>query len=368
MLNLVTDRTNNDVTRLQRIISTKKELRTEDEQAELDSHSSKGAYNYTDLNRVTEAMDYINERLTALGYVTGYQRIVVHPDSGGSRLPDGYTELEYIKSTGTQYIDTGYKPNSNTRVIVKAYFATSNTAHWLFGARDGNAVAAYGFLTYQNYYRSDYGSETGNLASSSFPASFIIDKNKDVTMINTDDSVTTPSSNFQCSYNLYLFANNNGGTVAGFCKAAIYSVEIFENDVKLLNFIPCKNSESVIGFYDTIGKQFYANAGTGEFVAGQVISTTGISGDNMYRWLENDIPTPSQLQQYLTNIQRLRDTLSEIPNTPMVPESMRFFGFSSANDIEKILEKLSWMLDNMQRNINLGWVLGIADIGLYGGI
>jgi hypothetical protein len=30
-------------------------------------------------------------------------------------LPAGYTELQYIESTGTQYIDTGYIPNSNTR-------------------------------------------------------------------------------------------------------------------------------------------------------------------------------------------------------------------------------------------------------------
>ena len=33
---------------------------------------------------------------------------------GGSRLPSGYTELEYIESTGTQYVDTGVVPNNNT--------------------------------------------------------------------------------------------------------------------------------------------------------------------------------------------------------------------------------------------------------------
>ena len=33
-------------------------------------------------------------------------------------LPNGYKELEYIESTGTQYIDTGFTPNANTRVEV----------------------------------------------------------------------------------------------------------------------------------------------------------------------------------------------------------------------------------------------------------
>lgn len=31
---------------------------------------------------------------------------------GDSRLPSGYTELEYIESSGTQYVDTGVVPNN----------------------------------------------------------------------------------------------------------------------------------------------------------------------------------------------------------------------------------------------------------------
>ena len=33
-------------------------------------------------------------------------------------IPSGYKRLEYIKSSGTQYIDTGFKPNQNTRVVM----------------------------------------------------------------------------------------------------------------------------------------------------------------------------------------------------------------------------------------------------------
>ena len=35
----------------------------------------------------------------------------------GSRLPYGYTELTYIQSSGTQYIDTGVKAKNDTKVI-----------------------------------------------------------------------------------------------------------------------------------------------------------------------------------------------------------------------------------------------------------
>ena len=33
------------------------------------------------------------------------------------RLPEGYTELKYIETTGTQHIDTGIIPNQDTRII-----------------------------------------------------------------------------------------------------------------------------------------------------------------------------------------------------------------------------------------------------------
>jgi hypothetical protein len=33
-------------------------------------------------------------------------------------LPEGYTQLDYIESTGTQYIDTGFKPNQDTKIYM----------------------------------------------------------------------------------------------------------------------------------------------------------------------------------------------------------------------------------------------------------
>ena len=33
-------------------------------------------------------------------------------------LPSGYTELEYIQSTGTQYINTGFMPNGKSKIAM----------------------------------------------------------------------------------------------------------------------------------------------------------------------------------------------------------------------------------------------------------
>ena len=50
------------------------------------------------------------------------------------QLPDGYTRLEYIQSSGTQYIDTGIKGNQNIKVDID-FIVVDNVAFWPFGAR-----------------------------------------------------------------------------------------------------------------------------------------------------------------------------------------------------------------------------------------
>lgn len=66
--NLITDRSQSDVDALRTLLARGKANWTAEELAEFNLARSKGAYNYTDLNRVTEAMDYINERLVWYGY------------------------------------------------------------------------------------------------------------------------------------------------------------------------------------------------------------------------------------------------------------------------------------------------------------
>lgn len=75
---LVTDRSQADLDTLRALLAVPLADWTAEQLAQFNQAISKGAYNYTDLNRVTACMDYLNEVLTGLGYETGYQRIVVH--------------------------------------------------------------------------------------------------------------------------------------------------------------------------------------------------------------------------------------------------------------------------------------------------
>ena len=83
---LITDRTSSDLQSLRDLLGKPVSEWTEAEKAEFNLARSKGAYNYTDLNRVTACMNDLNEVLMGLGYETGYHGIIIHPNGAEPTL------------------------------------------------------------------------------------------------------------------------------------------------------------------------------------------------------------------------------------------------------------------------------------------
>lgn len=189
--------------------------------------------------------------------------------SPGSRIPSGYTELAYIQSSGNQYIDTGFKPNNNTRVVMDAELISSTGNVALFGARVSSGSNAYVLAWIGSYFRSDYNSVYTQKWEVSQTTRRIYDKNKETSTI---DGVSQSYTNetFQVPVNLALFANNQNGGITWFASAKLYSCKIYDNDVLVRDFVPCINASGEVGLYDLVGKQFYGNAGTGVFTGSEV--------------------------------------------------------------------------------------------------
>lgn len=76
---LITDRSRADLDALRDMLSTPMSDWTAEQLAAFNLAASKGAYNFTDLNRVTEAMEALDGMLSGMGYKTGYAPVVVHP-------------------------------------------------------------------------------------------------------------------------------------------------------------------------------------------------------------------------------------------------------------------------------------------------
>ena len=65
--------------------------------------------------------------LSETNTVTAVHKKTVQVPNPEYVVPDGYTQLEYIESTGKQYIDTGVKPDFANLVRVKSKFLIANT-------------------------------------------------------------------------------------------------------------------------------------------------------------------------------------------------------------------------------------------------
>ena len=210
-------------------------------------------------------------------------------------LPSGYTSVDYIESSGTQYIDTGYKHNtSKTSYELNISIDTlSNPFNTLFGARTTyNNSDAY-YLGVKNDY-STFGCIGGNHQNSigwnvSVGTKYNIIYNATGLIVDGTTYSMPSQSNTTCSYNDCIFALNEAGTIKEQIKCKLYSFVIKEDGKLVRYFVPCLNSNNEVGLYDLVNDTFYTNQGTGVFTYGTTSSIPNpdipipinvVSGDN----------------------------------------------------------------------------------------
>ncbi len=196
-----------------------------------------------------------------------------------SLLPAEYQQVEYLESSGTQYIDTGIKPNNKTKLSI--YVEPTNipeTSSW-FGARNANsATEGIAFLLWQvgDSFRFDYNNQkqTSVRIENNKKISVLWDRNN----IYIDNNLvsTFNETEFECPVTLILCSSKNNrvdgisvnedNVDTRMSKLKIYNCSIWNNDVLVRKYIPCyKNSDKKLGLYDTVEGKFYTNKGTGAF-------------------------------------------------------------------------------------------------------
>ena len=285
---LITDRAQSDLDALRDLLATPMADWTAEQLAAFNQAASKGAYNYTDLNRVAACMDYLNERLTAAGYETGYQRIQVPHQNGESRLPQGYTELQYIHKSGNAYINTGFVPawDSGIEMTIAIHQVSDYSAP--FGARSSNSVTdAYSnllFIAPAGQPRSDYyGDSIDFQASIPFGQVLTISQRSNVVSVGTQTE-THQTSARSSAYPWFLLDVNTAGEPRQSGEFDLYSCKIYDGETLIRDFVPCRNPEGIIGLYDLKNKLFYANAGIDPFIAGPEVAQSE-SSYTQIEWL-----------------------------------------------------------------------------------
>lgn len=200
--------------------------------------------------------------------------MMLRKSEGG--LPSGYTRLNYLESTGTQYINTGVIANQDTGIEMK-YEVTkiqSNLRYALvpFGAREAyqkRQFVIFSPVNASNLVHYCYGNDfraAGTSLSVNKAVNVSIRGNIWKTSLFEH---TFAKSVFETPYNLSLFTANCK-PVSGFNGCLkIYFTQIYDKDKLIKDFIPAKRiSDNEVGMYDKISRKFFINQGTGEFLYG----------------------------------------------------------------------------------------------------
>lgn len=198
-----------------------------------------------------------------------------------AQLPEGYTELDYIESTGTQWIDTGVSAPRGFRVVASVmYTAASTTSGYQAIVGSHNDADPYG----RNYLSRVEGSSAWPLGAGSYAGgggSDALNTKYEVdastipnnVYLNVDgvrilDSVST--SEERCARTLHLFSIYFGSINTDFARLRLYGLKLYDEVGTLVReYIPCRNPDGVIGLYDLVNQNFVTNAGTGTFIAGE---------------------------------------------------------------------------------------------------
>lgn len=205
-----------------------------------------------------------------------------------------YTVLDYIESTGTQYIDTGFVYSENTKILwdvqLTASLPLANPNSCGIGYLYNNNYGRIGFSwnnpswgsklyfykagTYGNSYPNDMGTMLPTIDNDNNRHTFIEDAPNykvyvDGVEYTFDNSVGTINNSENATVPLFVWYALKTQTQYGYSYYAnmrLYACKIWDNGTLVRDFEPRRrNSDGVIGLYDKVNDVFYTNAGTGEF-------------------------------------------------------------------------------------------------------
>ena len=184
-------------------------------------------------------------------------------------------EVEYLESTGGQYIDTGIVPDYNTTVKATYEYVTliSSGNDMLIGARTTSAqgtryypVALDGTLLKERYVLSTAVRRKEHLVLARHKIVFNDENHKvfvdNVEIGSLDNDLT--SSTRTC----WLFGGNSEGSAHWFAAGRIYECQILTNNVLARSFKPVVDGNGEACMFDEVEQKLYRNGGTGAFTAG----------------------------------------------------------------------------------------------------
>ena len=186
-------------------------------------------------------------------------------------LPVEYQEVEYIESSGTQYIDTGMRGSNNTKADIE--FQATGEKFLPFGARssatsDCFAIWAAG-SNVGTALRIGFDGTSGYTGGATTTNKYHIIHSQDGAYVNDNLVWAPPIRTFTTPQNLIVFGYYSTATTRTLSAIRLYHLKLWESNIRVRDFMPCyRKSDNVVGLYDLVSDTFFTNSGSGNFVKG----------------------------------------------------------------------------------------------------
>ena len=182
--------------------------------------------------------------------------------------------MNYIQSSGTQFIGTGVIPDIDTKIVINFTPLAIGHDDVMCGVIKPNIAIGYktGFIT--GGFKNDTGYSVDvpeSVANTTYDAEIF----NGHFVLNGEDHVFDAVTSYSTTRSIYLFAGSYataGDGAYGKVTAKLSMCKIYTGNTLLRNFIPCMNPSGEIGLYDLVSKEFYGNSGTGTFIAGEEVT------------------------------------------------------------------------------------------------
>lgn len=182
------------------------------------------------------------------------------------RLPEGYTALEYIQSSGTQYIDTGRKLTQDSDITIDFKLINNNKSVGILGSRESAAKNNLAMFRDGGLFIGDF-SEYPKYrfkANSSFNRTKIRMNKTGVLVNGVLNTSWSGVANFETPTNGLIFDVGNNNWTGNKAVMQLYSY----TDGNTQKLVPCLDTEGVPCMYDLVSQKPFYNAGTGSFTWG----------------------------------------------------------------------------------------------------
>ena len=183
------------------------------------------------------------------------------------------TFIDYIESSGTQYVDTGITTKTGIKVEACSQLTSLASGTYLFGARVATASQRNDLMLYYNtsksrtemyYYYSNNGYNFCTDADSFFSAKNTYETIDGKLVVNGTTLIEKTGTAFTSDLSMFIFCTNNNGTPNGYSYLKLYSCKIYDGDTLVRDLKPAivRNQYCL---YDMVESRPYFNAGTGAF-------------------------------------------------------------------------------------------------------